>query len=67
MTELWLSSYDKQHKNRRKNEAVYRRFAEQAGFRKQKISVPTGIYPDRSGSAGRSFPGYYRIISVQSV
>lgn len=36
MTELWLSSYDKQHKNRRKNEAVYRRFAEQAGFRKQK-------------------------------
>ena len=36
MTELWLSSYDKQHKNRRKNEAVYRRFAEQAGYRKQK-------------------------------
>ena len=36
MTELWLSSYDKQHKNGRKNEAVYRRFAEQAGFRKQK-------------------------------
>ena len=37
MTELWLSSYDKQHKNGRKNEAVYRRFAEQAGFRKQKL------------------------------
>lgn len=36
MTELWLSSYDIHHKKKRKNEAVFRRFAEQAGLQKPK-------------------------------
>ncbi|WP_455637380.1 FecR family protein [Parabacteroides sp.] len=36
MTELWISSYDTHHKNKKKNEAVFRRFAEKAGLQKQK-------------------------------
>lgn len=36
MTELWLSSFDKHPENKRKNEAVFRRFAEQAGLHRQR-------------------------------
>lgn len=36
MTELWLSTYDKHHTKKKKNEAVFRRFVEQAGLQKQK-------------------------------